>query len=119
MSRGIMKIIPLIVILTRKSLKKQTASPAVFFLALADFGFSVIILPFQAARFALKTWPTGLLPGNEGGIGCKLFAILKLGNAGSSILILSLIGVNRALILYNHVLGTGSMSSWNFQSLKT
>ena len=50
----IANIVTISVIIARKSIRKQSTSPTLFFLALYQLIFSIAMLPFQMIRFATK-----------------------------------------------------------------
>ena len=86
------------VINARKSLQKTTIASLIFAIAISQFLYSAIGLPIEVARFA-KRQP---LMGDQG---CDYFGFYKKLNLGMTGILLALVGINRALSLYDHNAG--------------
>ena len=86
------------VINARKSLQKTTIASLIFAIAISQFLYSAIGLPIEVARFA-KRQP---LMGEQG---CDYFGFYKKLNLGMTGILLALVGINRALSLYDHNAG--------------
>ena len=88
------------VINARKSLQKTTIASLLFAIAISQFLYSAIGLPYEVVRFA-KMDPLM----EKDGPGCSLFGFYKKMNLGMTGILLALVGINRALALYDHNLG--------------
>ena len=86
------------VINARKSLQKTTIASLLFAIAISQFLYSAIGLPIEVARFAKRD---ALMENDE----CRYFGFYKKLNLGTTGILLALVGINRALALFNHELG--------------
>ena len=98
-----MNVTTIYVIWARRSVRSKSIAPLLCSLAVSDLLRSSIGISIQAARFGKMQWP---LPEDQ----CKYFAYYFYLNWMASAMILSFVGINRALAIYSYNTGVYSYS---------
>ncbi|XP_059481222.1 G-protein coupled receptor moody-like isoform X2 [Neocloeon triangulifer] len=74
---------------------RNVAAVFIISLCVADLLFCVLVLPFSASRFLHGTWIHGMTM-------CVLFPFMRYGNIGVSLLSITMITINRYVMIAHH-----------------
>ncbi|XP_021951462.1 G-protein coupled receptor moody [Folsomia candida] len=86
-----------IIALSRCQRVRNVATAFIISLCVADFLFCLLVLPFSASNFIHRDWIHGSML-------CTLFPLMRYGNLGVSLLSITMITINRYMMITSHKL---------------